>query len=130
MIVYLETKAQFVEDVFSNRIEETILAAFKKQLHRAVGAAELNSWKNSLGYMHRVLVGPGVPDDAGVAIEFNIPQTSKRIDFIVTGLDQHRVKSAVIIELKQWEKVECTEKDAIVQTFVGGANREKEHPWS
>ena len=128
MIVYLETKAQFVEDVFSNRIEETILAAFKKQLHRAVGAAELNSWKNSLGYMHRVLVGPGVPDDAGVAIEFNIPQTSKRIDFIVTGLDQHRVKSAVIIELKQWEKVECTEKDAIVQTFVGGANREKEHP--
>lgn len=128
MIVYLAKKEQFIEDVFSNVIEEKILENFKAHFHSTVGKAEINSWKNSMGYMHRVLVDPLIPADAGIAIEFNIPQTSKRIDFIITGLDSERQRSAVIVELKQWEKVEVTEKDAIVRTFVGGANREMSHP--
>jgi DUF2075 family protein len=128
LIVYLATKTRFIDDVFSNCIEEKILAEFKKRLHRSVSASEVQSWKNSMGYMHRVLVDPDIPNDAGVAIEFNIPQTSKRIDFIVTGLAANRHKSAVIVELKQWEKVEATEKDAIVRTFIGGSNREVSHP--
>src|SRR5687768_10236651 len=100
MIVYLATKTEFIGDVFSNCIEEKILAEFKARLHRSVSHSEVQSWKNSLGYMHRVLVDPDIPNDAGVAIEFNIPQTSKRIDFIVTGFDAGRRRSAVIVELK------------------------------
>lgn len=128
MIVYLATKTEFIGDVFSNCIEEKILSEFKARLHRSVSHSEVQSWKNSLGYMHRVLVDSDIPNDAGVAIEFNIPQTSKRIDFIVTGLDADRQRSAVIVELKQWEKVEATEKDAIVKTFIGGSTREISHP--
>ncbi len=128
MIVYLATKTKFIEDVFSNSIEELILDAFKKQLYRSVGESEVRAWKNSLSYMHRVLVDEEIPSDAGVAIEFNIPQTSKRIDFIVTGLDADQQRTAVIVELKQWEKAEATEKDAIVRTFIGGSNREVSHP--
>lgn len=128
MIVYLAKKTEFIEDVFSNCIEDKILTEFKRNLHGSVGKAEMASWRNSLSYMHRVLVDPEIPAEAGIAIEFNIPQTSKRIDFIITGLDAQRQRSAVIVELKQWEKVESTEKDAIVRTFVGGVNREMSHP--
>ena len=36
---------------------------------------------------------------------------------------------AIIVELKQWSKVEIvSEKDGIVRTFVGGDNREVAHP--
>ena len=38
-------------------------------------------------FMNKILVDTEIPDDCGVAIEFTIPTTSKRIDFILTGQD-------------------------------------------
>ena len=55
-----------------------------------------------------------------MAIEYKIPLTSKRVDFILSGLDEAHNETAVIVELKQWTTVEATPKDAIVETFVGG----------
>jgi uncharacterized protein len=128
MIVYLETKAKFQDDVLSNRIEEKVLDTFKGMLGKSVGESELASWRNSLPYMDRVLDDADIPSDIGVAIEFNIPQTSKRIDFILTGTRADGQRTAVIVELKQWQKAEATNKDAVVSTFVGGRQREVNHP--
>ncbi len=128
MIVYLATKEDFAADVLSNRIEEQIHNRFKEHLGRSVGASEVESWKNSLVYMDRILSDSSIPADSGIAIEFNIPQTSKRIDFIVTGLGSTRQKTAVIIELKQWSEVAITDQDAIVRTRLGGALRNTAHP--
>lgn len=86
MIVYLANETQFRDDILSNRIEEIIDDSFKGALGKSVGAtSELASWKNSLRHMDTVLEDAGIPHDVGVAIEFNIPQTGKRVDFIVTG---------------------------------------------
>jgi len=79
-------------------------------------------------YMNNALIGAGIPADAGVAIEYRIPQTAKRVDFILTGLDQAGRNSAIIVELKQWSEVAATAKDGIVETFVGRSKREVEHP--
>lgn len=79
-------------------------------------------------YMNNVLTCGDIPDGAGVAIEYRIPQTSKRVDFILSGTDQNSRDSVVIVELKQWSKVEKTPKDAIVKTFLGGSQREVTHP--
>jgi len=128
MIVYLETKAAFREDILSNRIEEKVLESFKGVLGKSVGKSELASWKNSLPYMDRVLEDPEIPNDTGIAIEFNIPQTGKRVDFILTGKRDDGQRTAVIVELKQWSEVEATGMDAIVSTFVGGRVRELSHP--
>ena len=128
MIVYLQTKSQFREDVLSNRIEDKVLESFQGALGKKVGHSELASWKNSLRHMDTVLGDAGIPNDAGVAIEFNIPQTSKRVDFIVTGTREDGQRTAVIIELKQWQEAKATPKDAIVSTFVGGCEREMNHP--
>ena len=79
-------------------------------------------------YMNNVLTCGEIPDDAGVAIEYRIPQTSKRVDFILSGTDQNSRDTVVIVELKQWSKVEKTPKDAIVKTFLGKSQREVTHP--
>ena len=80
-------------------------------------------------FMYKVLNDNDIPDNSGVAIEFTIPTSSKRIDFILTGQNDDKNDSVVIIELKQWESVEKVEgKDAIVRTFLGGGNRETTHP--
>jgi DUF2075 family protein len=78
---------------------------------------------------YAILDDKEIPDNAGVAIEFNIPTTSKRIDFILSGRDNKRKDSVIIIELKQWETCEAVEgKDGIVSTFTGHAVREVAHP--
>jgi hypothetical protein len=85
MIVYSSTKTEFRNDVRHNRIESTILSAFQRKLGHSTGASEIDSWKNSMLYMSNILEDEGIPGDTGVAIEYRIPQTSKRIDFILTG---------------------------------------------
>ncbi len=79
-------------------------------------------------YMSNILFDEGIPNDAGVAIEYKLPQNSKRIDFIVTGKSKSRNNTAIIIELKQWTEVEATSMDGIVSTFIGRSMREVNHP--
>ncbi|MFH1089351.1 MAG: hypothetical protein V1716_02925 [Candidatus Uhrbacteria bacterium] len=127
MIVYKSTKKGFSADVCANRIDEVIAEAFCRTGH-GTNKSEVRAWKNSMMYMENILRDDGIPDDCGVMIEYQIPQTAKRIDFIVTGLDENHNDQAIIIELKQWDHVVLTEKDAIVSTFVGNAVREVSHP--
>lgn len=128
MIVYLENKAKFQDDILSNRIEEKIHDAMRGATGRSVSGSELTSWKNSLRQMDTVLADAAIPHDTGVAIEFNIPNTGKRIDFILTGRRDDGQRTAVIVELKQWQTAKATQRDAIVSTFLGGREREVSHP--
>lgn len=128
MIVYLANKSKFRDDILSNRIEEIVLESFQSKLGKSVGESELSSWKHPLREMDRIMEDADIPHNAGVVIEFNIPQTSKRVDFIVTGTREDGQRTAVIVELKQWQEAKAASKDAIVQTFVGGREREVNHP--
>lgn len=109
MVVYEGTKAEFINDVDLNLITDSILKRFKEVFHRSTGESEINSWSESTLRMRGVLADSEIPDDAGVAIEFNIPHTSKRIDFLLTGYDKNKKNSIIIIELKQWKHVEAVE---------------------
>lgn len=128
MIVYAATKQQFLKDNDNDDIEEVILRHYKEATGKRVGASEIKSWQGSLTYMAKVLRDEGLPNDAGLAIELHIPQSSKRIDFLLTGRDANQGKNAVLIELKQWSKSTATSKDAIVKTALGGGLVETIHP--
>jgi DUF2075 family protein len=78
--------------------------------------------------MDRVLNDPSIPDDCGVAIEYQLPQSGKRIDFILTGLGENNAEYAILVELKQWSEATISAKDGIVNSFVGGSVRELTHP--
>lgn len=128
MIVYSSTKAKFKEDVMTNDIGNIIYDAYRSATGRTTGKSEINSWISSLQYMDRVLNDDKIPHDAGVAIEYHLPQTSKRIDFILTGKDHFQRDSAILIELKQWQQAQLTDSDAIVITRFKHGLHETLHP--
>ena len=78
--------------------------------------------------MARVLTDDAIPADAGIAIEYHIPLSAKRLDMLITGHAADDRRSAVIVELKQWDHAQLTPKDAIVRTYLGGSVREAVHP--
>ena len=128
MIVYHATKKQFVQDVFDNTIADDIDNAFYAHLGRHTSPNEKRSWQNSMQYMYKVMDSPQLPDDAGIAIEYQIPLTSKRIDFIVGGNDEFGRGNLVIIELKQWEKARFADKPDLVVTRFEHGEAETSHP--
>jgi uncharacterized protein len=128
LIVYSSTKAKFKEDVMTNDIGTIIYEAYRSATGRNTGKSEIDSWINSLQYMDRVLNDDEIPHDAGVAIEYHLPQSSKRIDFILTGKDYDQRESAILIELKQWQQAQMTDSDAIVITQFKHGARETLHP--
>lgn len=129
MIIYSGTKKEFVADVVTNQIEKRILSSFVREMGHTTGKSEISSWRNSMLYMNNVISDPDIPDNAGVAIEYKIPQTSKRIDFILTGTSEQKKKTAVLVELKQWSEAEISDLDGIVKTSLGGSSkREVSHP--
>jgi uncharacterized protein len=128
MLVYTANKMDFMDDVRSNVIETKILDAFKRHLGHSTSESEIASWRNSMMYMSQILVDGGIPNDAGVSIEYKLPQTSKRIDFILTGKGEDKGNTAIIIELKQWTEAKATKKDGVVSTVIGRGEREVNHP--
>lgn len=129
MIIYSGNKADFMSEVEEDTIAYTVRDAILEKMHRTTGDAEFRSWVNSLEYMYKVLNDRGIPEDSGVAIEYNLPNTAKRVDFLVSGYDGTGSANVVIIELKQWDKLDkVVGLDGIVETYTGGALRRVVHP--
>ncbi len=128
MVVYEATKDLFMQHVEEDLIAQKIYQVFQTKIGKT-SQNEFKSWDHSLQYMYKVLNSTEIPDRAGIAIEYRLPATSKRVDFIITGIDAEDRESAVIIELKQWEKAFYVDgKKDIVRTYVGGREREVPHP--
>lgn len=127
MIIYKNDRRGFLEDAFEDQIEDVILASYQKRTGKSVAPSEIRSWASSLMHMAKVLRDTSMPDDLGVAIEYGIPQTAKRVDFLVSGKQQGR-SSLVLIELKQWDSATATNKDAVVSTRFARGEKETNHP--
>jgi hypothetical protein len=116
MIVYSGTKEKFRHDIMTNVRDTIIYNAFKAATGHSTGQSEITSWRNSLQFMDRIVGDNDIPSDVGVSIEYHIPQSSKRIDFILSGKGHDHVDTAILIELKQWQAANLTSKDGVVST--------------
>lgn len=128
MIIYRNSKGGFVNDVRSNSIASIIESSFVAQNIRHNNESEYRSWANSLQYLRNVIDVPQIDDECQVAIEYQIPLTSKRVDFLISGMDDNGHNNVVIIELKQWATSGKTSRPDIVTAFTGGAERAVVHP--
>jgi len=127
MLAYIANKTQFLED--AHVIEDLVRDAVKEKLGLGVGPNEYASWRNSLGNgMSHIIASPEIPEDAGIAIEYQINKLKNRIDFIVSGRQADGSESIVIIELKQWTDIDYSELPEHVNTFVGQKKRDVVHP--
>lgn len=128
MIIYEAEISEFLDDVANEVIVDRLYGVYQEKIGRT-SKSEIRSWDHSLQRMSNVLRDRDIPQDAKAAIEFKIPNTGKRVDFIIAGHDGE-TDHAVIVELKQWERVEKNERlDAVVvETYLGGATRQTTHP--
>ena len=128
MLIYSSTKRQFDQDVISGSIARKI----ERQLYlhgiNHNNDSEVTAWNNSLLEMQKVLNFPGFDDNIQVAIEYQIPQTSKRIDFLIAGENDASEENVIVVELKQWDEAGRTSRHGIVTAYTGGMVRAVAHP--
>ncbi len=128
MIIYESIKEQFLYDVendeITKKIEERYLQLIGKP-HKAMK----HSWNNSMEYMYKVLTDERIPNNSGISVEFKIPYTSCKIDFLLSGKDEWNKNTIIIIELKQWNEVEKVPlQEAQVITIMQGSKVKTNHP--
>lgn len=128
MIIYNESSSKFINHVLEQRIESVLLEKVQEKMNHSVSPSEIRSWTNSLPEMAKILRDADLKEGTHVLLEYKLPSTEKRIDFLITGEDKAGRQNAVIIELKQWQKSQLAEGDGIVRTFLGGRERETVHP--
>lgn len=130
MLVYEGIKSSFIDDVNLGIIADKIRNKYIEVLKRKPNTREFNSWNNSMQYMRGVLSDNEIPNNVGVAIEYNIPPTGCRIDFMMSGYNKKK-SNIIIVELKQWDKAtEVGQMDGVykVNTYTGGSLRNVNHP--
>ena len=79
MIVYSATINEFNNDVIMNSISDKILNKLLENNIHGGQDAEYRAWQNSLNFMKNVLDDSEFDKDIRVAIEYQIPRTSKRV---------------------------------------------------
>jgi hypothetical protein len=103
MLVYSGLKTDFLNSVEEGTIASEIEKTIYEKMGRKTPDSEFRSWENSLQSMYIVMNDPQIPGNSGVAIEYNIPQTSKRVDFKMTP---YMVPAA--FDGKMGNTMECT----------------------
>lgn len=127
MRLYSGTSQQFVKDTIQNQIADKLKSAFFSYFRYNPSPAEINSWRNSLRAMSQVVQYADLME-TGVLLEYQLPQSSKRLDCMLTGLGKDAAENAIIVELKQWDRCEPSNGEREVVTWVGGALRDVLHP--
>ena len=128
MIVYSSNKKEFMDHVENDYIACAIDEFYRDKIGKS-NYKEFKSWDNSMQYLYKVLNTNEISDDCTIAIEYRIPASAKRIDFLISGLDENDKENVVIVDLKQWENVEkVKDEDGLVKTFLGNSKRKTVHP--
>lgn len=129
MIVYQSTRQRFLEDNDRHAIEELIASEYLRKTGRYAPDGEYRAWQQSLMQMAEVLADDEMPASMGVGVEVGIPQTAKRIDFVLSGTTDNGDARVIIVELKQWSNSRVSDKDGLIYANRGGrAEVEGAHP--
>ena len=132
MITYSAPKREFINQCRADENGETIAKAVSNAMKIAgissYDESQIRAWKNSLPAVAGVLNKTSLSDNAIVAIEYEINQTHKRIDFIITGKKEGS-RNVIIIELKQWSTVQkSTLSNKIFANVANGKWEDVLHP--
>jgi uncharacterized protein len=90
-------------------------------------ASEVRSWERSIPALLRQLTDAGL-HDVEVLIEYRFPLTSKRADVILIGRHPRGGPSCVVVENKQWSRVELVDVEYRLVEVTGTGEQEHLHP--
>jgi len=125
--LYTGNSEQFVQDILENKLADKLRTAYEGYYYRLASPQEVVSWTNSLQFVKNIIEYAALRDNM-LVVEYELPYSNKRIDCMLFGVGVDALPNAVIMELKQWSKVENCDLENEVLTFTGGANRFEAHP--
>ncbi|GIU90648.1 MAG: ATP-binding protein [Acidimicrobiia bacterium] len=125
--LYSGSSIDFVREASHGRIASTLEERFVERFRYKPPQTEVRAWQNSLSRTATVLRETDLSDN-GVIVELQLPLSSRRLDCMITGRDAGGSRSAVVIELKQWDQVEPSPVDGCVVAWTGKGLRDVLHP--
>ncbi len=127
MQLYAGTTKSFLNDAVQHSIAEKLGAAYAEYFNFRAAASEFTSWQNSLTALGLQIRHANLLEN-GIVLEMQLPRSSARLDALITGRTARGTGAAVLIELKQWTRVETCDLSESVVTFLGGRDRTVPHP--
>ena len=129
MKLYAGTTEQFRADAQMHRIAEKLRAEYTAQIGHKPAPSEVASWQNSLMAL-QLLLDQAELNDHGVILEYQLGNTSRRLDAMLTGHAASSAENAVVVELKQWSEgsIGPSTADNCVELYVGKQVRRVLHP--
>ena len=129
MKLYAGTTEQFRADAQMHRIAEKLRAEYTTQIGHKPAPSEVHAWQNSLTAL-ALLVDQAELNDHGVILEYQLGNTSRRLDAMLTGHAATSADNAVVVELKQWSgaNIGPSTADNCVELYVGKQVRRVLHP--
>lgn len=127
MIIFSCLKKEFINYVDKDIISNKVYSAYKEKFNKKTKLNQIKAWANSLPFMAYIIAD--LPDNTGITIEYGIPLTSKRVDFIISGYSEDNKPTIILIELKQWEYAkEVKNLDGVIKTLIGNKEKNSLHP--
>ena len=125
MIIYAETKRQFLEDVDLNRLERRLIDGFERQTGGV--PADQRVWADEYTRFSSALRRADVDDDMQVAIEYHISAAGRsRVDVLLAGNDGTN-DNGLVLELKSWSEADTSDVPDLVWSPYGGGSL-SQHP--
>jgi uncharacterized protein len=128
MKLYAGTTEEFRADARMHRIAEK-LHEYTTQIGHRPAPSEVASWQNSLMALS-MLVDQAELNDQSVILDYQLGNTSRRLDPMLTGHSPTSAENAVVVELKQWSDGSIAPSTAnnCVELHVGNQVRRVLHP--
>jgi uncharacterized protein len=125
--LYSGTSDAFDDDVTNARLVPKLITSFKEAFGWEPGEGEKSAWRNSLEKARNLIVSAKL-HDRGVLLEYVLPASDRRLDFLISGRDAAGRESAVVIELKQWTETHPSPLPTAVETKFHGTPVDHLHP--
>ena len=127
MKLYTGSVHDFIKDTMENTLPDKLVKAYVEYFSRQPNRSEVMSWVNSSQFLKNVLQIANLKDNMMI-LEYGLPYSSQRIDCMLFGKGTDGSDNTVVIELKQWSRVEPCDVENNVLVYVGGADRMEPHP--
>jgi DUF2075 family protein len=125
VIIYNETRTQFLDDVFQNCLKQRLMSSFRTMTNSI--PADQSVWDYEYGRLASVLQNAQLEPEVQVAIEYHLCAAGRwRIDALLLGNDGQR-DNGLIIELKAWDRAGFAEGEGLVFSPLQGG-KICEHP--
>lgn len=119
MIVYENSLRNFIIQCNNGIIADQVAC----EMHKAMIPFSHNEeryWLESLPFVARALDDNSLNKEMNVAIEYKSQLNKTRIDFLIYGKNDLNEDSIVIVELKQWSKINASNKPNYIYAIGGG----------